>query len=111
MPDDSTTHQDPCACEVCTFIRVMAARLPKLPEEPADMADALSLALLNPEVREAFKPVLRRFDGMGRPGRKQTARALAEMDDTQRALATLLLDYETRDALKAMVRAADRGDV
>ena len=111
MSDDSTTPQEPCTCEVCRFIRVMASRLPKLPEDPDDMADALSLVLLNPEVREAFKPVLRLFDGIGRPGRKRTARALAEMDATERALASLLLDYEIRDALKAMVRAADRGDV
>ena len=111
MTDDSTTRQDPCACEVCRFIRVMASRLPQLPEDPADMADALSLVLLNPEVRGAFKPVLRLFDGIGRSGRKRAARALAEMDPTERALATLLLDYEIRDALKAMVRAAERGDV
>ena len=111
MPDDSTTAQDPCTCEVCSFIRVMATHLPKLPQDLDGMVDGISLVLLNPEAREAFKPVLRQFDGIGRLGRKRTARALAEMDATERALATLLLDYEARDALKAMVRAADRGDV
>ena len=75
------------------------------------MGDALSIVLLNPEAREAFKPILRMFDSMGLPGRKRTARALAQMDATQRSLAILLLHYETRDALKSMVRAADRGDV
>ena len=113
MPQNSTTTQDPnpCTCAVCAFTQVMARHLPALPQEVEGMADALSVVLLNAEVRVAFKPVLRMFDGMGRPGRKRTARALAEMDGTQRSLAIVLLDHETRDALKSMVRAADRGDV
>ena len=112
MPQDSTTRDPtPCTCDVCTLIQLMDGRLPELPQDPEAMATALSLLLLSPEIREAFKPVLRMFDSLGRPGRKRTARALAEMDATERSLATLLLDFEIRDSLKAMVRAADRGDV
>ena len=113
MPHDSTTAQDPapCTCEPCTFLQVMARKIPVLPQDLDAMGHALGIVLLSPEAREAFKPLLRKFDSMGRPGRKRIARALAEMDATQRSLAIVLLDFETRDALKSMVRAADRGDV
>ena len=113
MPQNSTTSHNPdsCTCDVCKFIQVMARQLPALPQDLNGMSDALSLLLLNAESREVFKLVLRGFDSMGRPGRKQISRALAEMDGTQRSLAIVLLDHETRDALKSMVRAADRGDV
>ena len=113
MPQDSTTAQDPnpCTCAPCTFLQVMARQLPELPQDLDAMGNALGIVLLSPEAREAFKPVLRMFDSMGRPGRKRIARTLAEMDATQRSLAIILLDFETRDALKAMIRASDRGDV
>lgn len=109
----NTTSQDPdpCTCPPCTFINILARMVPELPQDLDEMGDALAIALLSPEARDAFKIVLRQFDGMGRRGRKQAVRALAEMDATQRSLAVLLLDFETRDALKSMVRAAERGDV
>ena len=108
MPQDSTTRDSTlCTCDICVFIRLMDGRLPELPKDPEAMANALSVLLLSPEVREAFKRVLRQFDGMGRPGRKQ----LSEMDVTEFSLATILLNSESRNALKSMVRAADRGDV
>ena len=112
MQHDSTPQDSaPCTCEVCQFIQVMAKHVSELPQDLDGMGDSLALVLLSPEARESFKPVLRRFDSMGRSGRRQTARVLAEMDETQRSLATILLDPEARDALKSMVRAADRGDV
>ena len=110
MPEKSTTPQDPpCTCEPCTFLGVMARYVPVMPEDLDGMGDALGLVLMSPEAREAFKPVIQMFEGMGRIGRKRAARALAEMDATQRALATLLLEPAIREDLKAVVRAADRG--
>ena len=112
MHQDSTLQNpDPCDCAPCTFIRVMADHLPRLPQDLYEMSDALALVLLSPEAREAFKPVIRQFDGMGRRGRKETAKVIEQMDATQRSLAILLLNPETRDALRSMVRAADLGRI
>ena len=112
MPQDFTTTQDnSCTCEVCQFIELMARHLPALPQDFEGMGNALGVVLLNAEVRKAFRPVLRRFDRMGRLSRKDVARVFAEMNATERSLAIVLMDDGTRDALKSMVRAADRGDV